>query len=691
MRRLLTLTCLILAACSSSPDPSEGPAVESFEMNIEGNGSVSTRDLRRQIVLDLNDYAESKFEPAYIDDAAFGIEQHYRGIGYAFAKVEYQIDANHGVRFLVQEGPRTRLSWVEPSGLSATPELDSRDIATFFEGPRSGWMGTGDPVYVASRVKSAPGRIEAEYVARGFLDARVQPAEVEFDAERANAGIRVHVQEGRRYRVAALTAVGGTAETLGNWNDLVERYGPGQGQRTFTPRLEHELRGAILQHATESGYPDAFVDVTLDIDRAKAEVAISIALDPGDLVTVTDIQFEGAPDTRDAFLRSRLRIQAGDLANAHRIRETLERLYRTGLFTRVDASLEGAGHERELIFDLEERESIEVFVEPGWGSYELLRMRTGFRERNLLGTGRQLRVEALAAVRTLRGVIGLTDPFTFGDALIGGLVFDHERRVHPSFESQRTGMNASLTHEWDVTGQTATSFAYELRATSSRQVEITSGGTPLIGAGSGEFGSEVDLSSLKISHTIERRDSPLLARNGYQADFSFEYGDESLGSDLDFTRIDLGATQSTTIREGDVIAVAFRTGIIDPMNGQVVPLQERYFNGGQNTVRSFQFDDLGPADVNGKPIGGETYSVFNLEWRHDMAGTGLHGALFGDLGNVTLDADDYLDFNDLRSAVGVGLRYMLPVGPLRLDAAFNPDRRRGEDEWVIHFSVGLPF
>ena len=131
--------------------------------------------------------------------------------------------------------------------------------------------------------------------------------------------------------------------------------------------------------------------------------------------------------------------------------------------------------------------------------------------------------------------------------------------------------------------------------------------------------------------------------------------------------------------------------MIVPRDGQVVPLQERYFNGGENTVRTFRQDDLGPKDANGEPIGGETWSVVNLEWRHDLGDSGFHGVLFGDLGNVLLEAEDFWDFRDLEAGLGVGLRYMRPGGPLRIDAAMNPDRRLGEDEWIVHFSVGLPF
>jgi len=107
-------------------------------------------------------------------------------------------------------------------------------------------------------------------------------------------------------------------------------------------------------------------------------------------------------------------------------------------------------------------------------------------------------------------------------------------------------------------------------------------------------------------------------------------------------------------------------------------------------VRSFREDELGPTDLDGDPVGGEGATTLSLEWRHLLTGN-LAGALFVDAGNVTRDITDYLDFPDFRYGVGAGIRYLLPVGPLRLDFAVNPDPRDGEDEYVLHFSVGFPF
>ena len=132
-------------------------------------------------------------------------------------------------------------------------------------------------------------------------------------------------------------------------------------------------------------------------------------------------------------------------------------------------------------------------------------------------------------------------------------------------------------------------------------------------------------------------------------------------------------------------------GVIAPaFDDTTIPLQERFFAGGENSVRSFRESRLGPSDADGEPLGGEAFSTLSLEWRHELGGA-FQSALFADAGYVEAQAEDLFALDDVRTGVGVGLRYLLPIGPLRLDAAFNPDRRAGEAEWVVHFAIGMPF
>ena len=120
-----------------------------------------------------------------------------------------------------------------------------------------------------------------------------------------------------------------------------------------------------------------------------------------------------------------------------------------------------------------------------------------------------------------------------------------------------------------------------------------------------------------------------------------------------------------------------------------IPIDERFFNGGADTVRSFGERELGPHDNHGHPVGGEFFTVFNVEYTFPIFGE-LQGAVFTDAGNLLPTSED-IGLNDMRYAVGAGLRYKLPVGPIRLDYGVNPDPRPFEDFGAFHFSFGFAF
>jgi outer membrane protein insertion porin family len=143
------------------------------------------------------------------------------------------------------------------------------------------------------------------------------------------------------------------------------------------------------------------------------------------------------------------------------------------------------------------------------------------------------------------------------------------------------------------------------------------------------------------------------------------------------------------------IAFGARAGIIHslttsgPGEATAIPIDERFFNGGADTVRSFGERELGPHDNHGHPVGGEFFTVFNVEYTFPILGE-LQGAIFTDAGNLLPSSED-IGLNDMRYAIGAGLRYKLPVGPIRLDYGVNPDPRPDEDFGAFHFSFGFAF
>ena len=689
--KIALLIGLALAACRSPgarPVPSEeaSPAdapteARPYRVTFAGNSTLSNAKLRDVIRIGLDDYESGGYREAYIDDAAFDISIAYKKRGFAFVDVRYAVDAtSHDVRFEIAEGPRPTIVNVEFEGMR---ELGIEDFYSRLDSPRSELFGTGPPYYVEQDVRAALSAMELAYVELGFLQARVDVRPTRFSEERTRAEVHVTVSEGARFLTgsAEISTTDTPPETLAQLRSILLEATGGESQ-LYRPRLPYELRGKLLEELGNRGHVDAAVRLKRTVDEAAGLVHLQFEVLSGPRIRVGDIRFAEGVTTRRTFLLSRISLEPGDLFDNREQRASIQRLYETGLFREVRIEPVGDGDTRDLLVELVEAPSIEVFLEPGYGSYERLRLRAGFREKNLWGTGRLFRAETTVGELDQRVTFGITDPWFLETRLAADLSTQYNRRVFPSFTNTDIGIGVFWTRDWNA--EQTTSFGYQYRRSLVSDVDVVD--DEVLAAL-----EDINISSVRATHRRDTRDNFFVPQRGTNTEVTLEVGDESIGSELNFIRAIFQVAAYRQLARGTVVAAAYRTGAIRPINGQdEIPLQERFFNGGENAVRSFRETELGPKDVQGNPIGGEAYATLSLELRQDLWGK-FQGALFVDAGNVTPDYGDYFDFAGIEYGVGAGLRYLLPLGPVRLDLAHNPNASESEDDWILHVSIGMAF
>jgi len=678
MRALLASLALLFAACAAPPGPTANLEAAEIDVRFEGARAFTALDLERVVAADLADLPKRAQARSAVEDAAYTLVEHYRSLGFAGCSVEYEYSKPAGGRslavFTVREGPRTRLAAARIEGCSQLRADDALSAIDF-----SGLERSSVPRwYVERELSDAARLLEAHAASKGHLDARVRDTVVEFDAARTSARVTLRLEEGPRYTVAPDVALEGGVAAIDAELELSAWAG-----HPLTPRLPLDLRARIEEHYQQRGRPDVEVDLHEGAPDAQARVPLTFAVLPGPEVRIAGIVVRGHEKTRTSHVLDLVTIRAGERYDVRAVRATFSRLSRSGLFRSVSVGLEpGAQAERLLVVEVDEATSTEVFFEPGYGSYEGLRALAGLRETNLLGAGRTLSIDGLLAERAQRAVVGLSEPHVFGTDFEAGVSVFQELRDEPSYDKDELGAAFALSRE--LRPRLRFSTEYRFRASRVSDVDITD---PIALAQT----ENVDISTLSLIGSWDRRDSIFVPTEGNLLRASIEYGDAALGSELDFTRLRLTETWLASPAEGTVVALSWRMGVIAPHGAtDGIPLQERFFNGGENTVRSFREDELGPKDASGNPIGGEGFQVFTAELRQRVKGP-LDGALFWDVGTVATQAQDVLDWRGSRSALGVGARYMLPIGPLRLDWGWNPDARIDEDRWRAHFSVGMAF
>jgi outer membrane protein assembly complex protein YaeT len=672
-----------------------------YKIVFRGNQALNETALRKAAVDELTAFEKQGQRRSDVDDAAFQMELAYRKAGHAFATVDYQIEPDAGevvVTFTVNEGPRVILKKIDITG-NAT--IAPQTLLPFFEEGKSGLFGQGKLLFIKSNIASALSQIRDFYISQGYRDAVVGDAQYSFSDDRTQATVTVAIVEGTRYVVHDILFRG---DLIPKAEDNLKKSRQELIGKPYFARRRLILRSRLLEIYGNLGYPNTLVEVREQQGTEPGMVVLAAEITKGPRVTISEIIIRGNDKTKEKFIRNRLRLKPGGRFKLKWQQRSFRELYKTGLFSKVDLRLEKqeGTDQWPLVVEVTEVPAKEVYFEPGWGSYELLRLKAGFREKNLFGTGRIFGLEATGSFKAQSLVARLSDPWFLNTKTKADLTGFYSRREEPSFTRKDQGGTFFLTRT--LTDRVKATGGYGFRQTDVSNVDPDIEDVDDV--------TDYDYASLKAQATYDSRSDLFFPLRGQRSFLSAEYADSFLGSDIKLTRLTGGVRYFFSLTGSTVLGLRYRTGLIVPGKDDFnLPISERFFNGGENTVRSFKQSELGPQDADGNPTGGLANNVINIELRQRLIGN-LTGSLFLDFGNVSPNRtraeegkppyDSWSDimsdtfsqyFKDFRTGVGFGLQYQLPVGPARVDFAFNPDRNRERDEdfFVFHFSVGMAF
>lgn len=647
--------------------------VNGVDLEFEGAVTFSAEALASVARIELRHLDESDNRRAALDDAAYAIESFYRSQGFARALVDYEIgeDAEGEIHpvFEVQEGSRTRLAKLEFRG----NKRFSQDVlaALLPASPES-----GERWFVEGEIDDLVDAVELLYATSGYVKVSIEPPLQTFSPDRASVDVVIAIDEGLLYTVRTVEFTGDTGTGLEKLDTLAADV----VGKTYSPSLARRLLAESVEVYGRRGYPDAKVRIERETLGDDGSVTLVFDVVPGQAVRIGEIVVRGNNRVDEDLIRNRIELEKGGRYDVEKERETLRKLYESGLFSSVRVDLEGEGADRTLAIDVVEARSRELYVEPGYGSYEKLRLGVGWRDIDFFGTGLTFKAEGTVSALAQRASTSLGDPHFLGTDVEAAVSLFGGHRIEPSFTSDQYG--GALSFSRRLSTRVELIGSYQLSHSNAYDVDA------LTSAASDEA---INVGSLILTPRYDSRDSPIAPHSGTLGQVALEYAPLALGSTFDFLRMIWGLNHFVPVTDDTVVGLSWRGGIIAPFqDSQVVPIQERFFNGGENTVRCFDEDELGPVDALGNPIGGEAFNVFSAEVRRNIVGN-LDAALFVDVGNVSVDYSDFLSIGDMEGGPGVGLRYMLPVGPVRLDVAWNPDPARDLPSVVFHLAVGMSF
>src|SRR5436190_447088 len=680
----------------------EKRAQQASIIEFRGQQAFDEKQLRSALKEEITTIEDFGLSPARADDLAFFLEVFYRKHGYADVNVRYAIESQNRLRLDITEGPWLTLGTVTFDGNTREP---AEKLFEYVVGPtreRYSKLEKKLP-FVAADIQEGTNLVHRFYVADGFLDAVVDPPRYTFNRQSNQVDVVIPIHEGQQYFFGSLSFGGQTvydSETLrGQMLDLL--------QQPYTDARVADIPRRLQAYFKARGYYDVKVAATGAPEEAvNGRVPVQITIAAGPIYHFDGVTVSGLTRLHPSYVIKRFSKLEGQTYSPDVLDDRFRTLMKTGLFNLLQIKpVPIDGHLLRLDVSAEEAKSKEFGFSVGYGTYEGGILGVQFRDRDLFGYGRPLTTSVEVSQRGYKGEILYEDPFFFDTdfafkARLAAITFDFDG--YTKFE---LGGRLELTRKITKQDEAGLTFAV-------RHVKIIDADIKPVFLGDENY----FVNTVGLTNTLDMRESPYVTPRGFLINNTLDLASNAFGSDIEFIRgtirlgyyLPLGPKPLTPGVVEDKpgtplqrwvqqswIGFGARAGIIHsltvsgPGEATAIPIDERFFNGGSDTVRSFGERDLGPHDHRGHPLGGEFYTIFNIEYTFPLFGE-LQGAVFTDAGNL-LPTSEEPGLDDMRYAIGAGLRYKLPIGPIRLDYGVNPDPHPQEDFGAFHFSFGFAF
>jgi outer membrane protein assembly factor BamA len=614
------------------------------------------------------------------DDLAYFTRLHLINHGWKSAVVQWQLDASQ-ISLNCTAGSPRKLGQVRWSG--DTAPVPAKELEALLLRPLQETHGKLDLPWVEQSVQSGASLVQRRLQAEGYLDARATLTSTE-SASSMNADIAITL--GKRTMLATVAIEGAPPEHLEEIQNTASRL---EGRPCNFASLESAGRTitALLQ---KQGWLGASVEVKTDAVPLDGKINATLKISSGPRTLITDVSVaENLSAGAQRVLYATFRPLEGRIWNTAEIELHFRRALDSGLFSKLEHSAEpipGANPEPDgtiaavLRLSGEESRRYQFGVHGGFDTFLGSFVGAEISGLNLNDSGSRWRFAADYGFFGPAGALSITDPAVFNSGFSGTGELAIQHVIRDEYVSTTLGGKMLLDRRVSLP------FSYSLYTTLLFGSAST---TTLLPSelGPDSYGT----AQLGASFLYDRRDSPVLPTKGWMTEGRLDAVQlVSNFSDISYARAELAASWIHTFSNGLKWASGANWTAIGGPDTEKVPIELRLFNGGAHSVRSFQEREMGARSRSGgTALGGTMATTISAELSREIM-SNLDVAIFADAGGIGLDGNILLP-EDWRYAVGLGLRYKLPFGPLRVDYGWNPNQRSGEKMGTLHVALGFPF
>jgi len=627
------------------------------------------------------------------------IQQYLQSEGYFGAEVQYP-DTQRGpageqiITYAVDRGPRHKFVHLTISGARYFTDQTIRERLYIepAEFPRFpyGRFSEGD---LRQDIQS----IQNLYTANGFRDVKVSYKIIDdYRGVTGHIAALISISEGPQWLVSSLSVDGVSRNDL---PALRARLASAAGQ-PFSQDNVADDRDNILTYYYGRGYTSATFEYYADTASRPHQVNIRYVVQPGKRQYVRNILVSGLETTLPSLVNNRMELTPGEALSLTAETDSQRRLYDLGIFARVNTAVQnpdGDEAEKYVLYDLDEARhyslnlgvgaqiariggGVTTLDNPAGAAGFAPRVAVGISRLNFLGLGQTIGVQTAVSTIEQRAALTYFIPEFVSHkslSLTTTILFDNSNDIR-TFSAKREEGSIQLGQRLSRAYSLQYRFIYRHVVLSNVKIEPLL--VPLLAQSETEGLGE-------ISIIEDRRDDPTDAHHGRYTTANLSYAPSFLGSQTDFIRGLFRNSTYYTFHRYLVFARSTQFGLVARTGGEPeIPLAERLYSGGANSIRAFPDFQAGPRDLEtGFPLGGNALFINNLELRFPLYGDNLSAVLFQDAGNVYSSVGDISfryrqqnlqDFHYLVQDAGIGIRYRTPIGPIRLDLSFSPNAPR---------------
>lgn len=552
---------------------------------------------------------------------------------------------------------------------------DKKLIKLFISRPSSFFHRT---VYREPLLKDDLEALKAFYLQKGFLDMQISSWQVVADSARDAVSIDIRLEEGLSYTLEDVAFLGNT--TFSDSMLLsVSRLKPGAVFR------EADIQAAtmkLLQHYADFGYLDASIKPDVRIYRDVFRVLVDYEILEKQPYVIGTSLVQGYERTRPRTILRELAFKTGDVANYSKIIQSQRKIYLTGLFDRVFLRTRPSTIDslhKDILVEVKEHAAGEFSASLGFGSEDKIRSKLELSHQNIQGAARKAGLTVHASFIRWGGEVSFSDPWFLGVPLQLDMNLLSEYLEEPGYRLYRSGGQLALGRS--LSERSRLVMTYKRNWTRLKEVKTEEIPEKL----------KNNQNSLSLKFIYDSRDNLFNPTKGFYWECQQEFGGNFTVHLNRFYRTLMRVKVFQTLGNRIAFGSSLEMGWMTSASGiDGVPLHERFYTGGPNSIRGFRYQRVGPSDANHVPTGGMVECVWNVaEIRRSIyKNVGL--ALFLDAGNVWSSEDDVNDLK-LRYSPGFGFRMDTVLGLARLDLGWNLDRRSYEPGMRVYFSMGQAF